>query len=168
MHKRYFITKYNPMLWSKEGIYLGDEWTSIEDLIKTGGSLVNDQEYLSVEQRYIDCVLYLMNKSNIDFLYIADLAMSDISDDVRIRNLYDHNTMNFYNKIAEGMRVDSGNIKYVMRLMLRGNIDCRLYSREKHFIVIVSDEMYMHVICAQLFDTDIKKIESLGLFVLNE
>lgn len=168
MHKRYFISKYNPFLWSKEGIYLGDEWTSIEDLIKTGGSLVNDQEYLSVEQRYIDCVLYLMNKSNIDFLYIADLAMSDISDDVRIRNLYDHNTMNFYNKIAEGMRVDSGNIKYVMRFMLRCNIDCRLYSRKKHFIVIVSDEMYMHVICAQLFDTDIKKVESLGLFVLNE
>ena len=58
------------MLWSKEGIYLGDEWTSIGDLRKTGKSLINDQEYLGVEQRYIDCVLYLMNKSNIDFLLI--------------------------------------------------------------------------------------------------
>lgn len=168
LHKRYFITKYNPSLWSEAGIYMGDEWTGIEDLKKTGKSAISEREYLDVEQKYIDCVLYLMNKNNIDFLYVADLTAADISDDVRIHSLYDKDTVKFKDKIAEGMKVDSGSVKYAVRLMLRCNIDCRLYSRKKHFIVIISDEMYMHVICPQLFDEDIKKIESSGLFVAGE
>ena len=69
----YRIVKYNP-IYRENGIYQKDEWTEYSDIGQTfDGELFTEQEYLKVEQNYIDCLIDLLNLNKTQILYVRDL-----------------------------------------------------------------------------------------------
>lgn len=69
--KEYKITKFDPQN-RLEGIYAVHEWTSISDVGKVFDSgVLTYQQYVQVEQNYIDCCIELLQKSNIPELFVC-------------------------------------------------------------------------------------------------
>lgn len=70
---RYRISKYNP-LYRCAGRYLKDEWTDFSDIGKIfEGNVLTEQEYLSVEQNYISCLVDILRLADVDVLSITAL-----------------------------------------------------------------------------------------------
>lgn len=70
----YRITKYDPKSRNKNGAYIKEEWTSISDIgTSFGDSLLTKQDYLIVENNYINCFLELLKMANIFALQVYDL-----------------------------------------------------------------------------------------------
>ncbi len=73
----YRITKYDPE-YRVNGVYERCEWTSVSDVggIFADGILTAD-ECNSVISNYVNCVLEILEKSNVHHLTIADLEIND-------------------------------------------------------------------------------------------
>lgn len=165
MYVKYFITKYDPSLFDDYGIYEGKEWKNINDIGKRiNGQSLNKQEYLKTEKKYISAVEYLMQVNGIESLCVADFHILDNDNEKRYPEFYGNDLLEVKELMSEGMVVKGRQIEYVLSLLLRSDIECRLYSPDEHFIIIISDEFYMTVICRNLQKAVIEKIADKGLF----
>lgn len=73
--KGHRITKYDPRLRDPSGSFTGDDWSSVSQVGQSfGGVTLTDEEYIRVEQAYIDVALAFLNKNSITVLKIDGLA----------------------------------------------------------------------------------------------
>lgn len=150
----YRITKYNPNLRDNKGIYTDtEEWTSFSDIGKTiHGKLFTLESYLEVENKYIDTVIYFMEKMDIETLTIKDLEIYTES------------------KLPEGIKdnvlVDKNLIRNIITLILREDIWAKLECN-KELQIHFGYDYYMYIISSEKNLEVIKKIRELGLYVEN-
>mgnify|MGYP003386642869 CR=1 FL=1 len=75
----YRITKYDPKLRNRQGSFDGDEWTTVGDIGKqfeTG--LLTVADYLSVENRYVESVLFIWQCAGTPSLCITELESKNL------------------------------------------------------------------------------------------
>ena len=73
----YRISKYNPKN-RIDGVYTVDEWTDYSDIgMIFDGKVFTEQEYLEMENRYINCILDIYKICAIDAVEITDLEIYD-------------------------------------------------------------------------------------------
>lgn len=146
-------------------------WTSVSDIGKViNGKLLTVNEYLTVEDLYIQAIKIFMMYSNISALTIEQLEKPLNLEVIKERNtqkgltssnsdaLYD-----FYQSVTEGMAVGIHEIEYIIRLALRENLWAQLQS-EAMFIRFDYD-YYMDIGGIGLCEEAITKISELGLAI---
>jgi len=127
----YRVTKYNPYYRNKDGIFLKDDWTSVNDVGKLYGEEVEYSEYLLYENAYIFAVRTVMTANRFNTLQIVGIEKctprdySDIPKDV---------SSNYIDLIMEGTTVDCANIDFLIRLILR----------EMMWGKLICENMYVH------------------------
>lgn len=169
--KRYRITKYNPQKRDEDGCFNGEEWTSIDDIGKTyEGNYFKKEEYLRIENAYIESIQIVMKEFNIDQLCIMDLEkkyeLVEIMQQLNEKNiLITEAEKAIYNSLSEGVAFEKNTVKEVIKLVLREFVWCQLYSPIKHFIIKFGYDYYMYITCNKLSTSSIKEIGELGLYV---
>lgn len=78
--KQVRISKYNPIYRNGEGKYDIEDWTSISDVGKVyDGNVFKMKDYELVEERYISCILDILNECNIQELYLTEYECYDVT-----------------------------------------------------------------------------------------
>lgn len=68
------IVKYSPKNYDDNGVYIKDEWSSRSDIGAVyDGKPFTLEEYLDVEQRYVNVVLSIMRATNCKYMTIQYL-----------------------------------------------------------------------------------------------
>ncbi|MDR1688736.1 MAG: hypothetical protein LBS21_09030, partial [Clostridiales bacterium] len=155
------ITKYNPENRNTKGVYLGDDWTSFNDVVKSSNnSILSFSQYLAVENLYVNTVKEFMKSVNLEQLLIDDLEKKFIppNDKYLITSIIDVNS--FYIQLKNGMSLKCVALEVTIRLILREFIWAKLKSTmnlEVHF----GYDYYMYIGCSKLPEN----IRSCGLFI---
>ena len=159
----YQITKYNPQYRNPLGTYLKDEWTSICHV----GKIYENREftideYLKVEDGYIQAILLFMAFLNLESLpvtYLEKHRTWDSSDTPYSKSMFE-----LYKKIKVGKQINTKEMGDAARLILRELLWCKI--ENKSMLVQFCDDYYMFIGSSKEISKSLKKkIESLGLFV---
>ena len=148
----YRITKYNPKNRDTQGRYLVDEWTAYSDIGQEfGGSVLTREEYLRVENTYVDAAIKLLDECGVSSLVIDSLE----------------NHLNYqsnYVALSDGQRLRDESLREGIRSLLRGDFWCRLQDGTRAFIHVGYDYyMYIGVPCPA--QNSVRAVQSAGLFV---
>lgn len=163
MNNFWRITKYNPDFRDSQGSYFKDDWTSISDLGKSfSGNVFTIQEYLKIEQKYVDTVLLFVKYLKIPGLKVKNLMKW--TEEFIYSEYYSKEMINLYNSVKENDLLDSDKLMNLCKLVLRENLGCQLLYEDKIFIHFGYD-YYMYVGCTESCDEVIQKVSQLGLFV---
>ena len=118
---------------------------------EVGGSIVSMEEYLRVENTYIDAAVALF----------AECGVHSVRIDA-LENTGSHQAKSFV--VREGQHLSGESLREALRSLLRGEFWCRLQEGERAYIHIGYDfYMYVGVPCAGL--TSIEEARKTGLFV---
>jgi hypothetical protein len=141
MHLR--ITKYSPEYRDEQGGYLRNEWTSATDIGRTFvDGVLTLEEYLTVENAYVNAVKAIMNQLHLDKATIRGLEIYGDLDALSPVLRCDKTSLRL-DSIYDGMIVSGQALEDVVRLCLREIIWCRLEG-EKEFYVHFGYEYYMY------------------------
>jgi hypothetical protein len=148
----YRITKYDPKKRDAQSYYLPDEWFMYSQVGReVGGSLLTMEEYLRVENSYINTAVTMLAECGVDSVAICGLE-----------NNRGHQARSFV--LREGERLIGESLREALRSILREEFWCRLEENERSYIHIGWDYyMYLGVPCRAL--AGIEAARSLGLFV---
>lgn len=146
-------------------------WTSVSDIGKViNGKVLTVNEYLTVEDMYIQAIKIFMMYSNVSALIIEQLEKPFNLEVIKEKNtqkgLSGSNSdplYNFYQSVAEGMVVGIHEIEYISRLALRENLWAQLQS-ESMFLRFDYD-YYMDIGSIGMCEEAITKIRELGLTI---
>lgn len=161
------ITKYNPKFRDKDGKYTKDEWTSISDIGTYFDRLeLKYEDYLIVEDAYVDTVLLIMEFLKCDKVRITHLYKYETKDDFY---KYDSNSLyTTYDSIFINMIIaDRKVISDLIRLRLREHIaelDIKLEDSINDEITFGFD-YYMYLTTDKNIESLLPKILRLGLFI---
>ncbi|SFX09969.1 hypothetical protein SAMN04487866_101523 [Thermoactinomyces sp. DSM 45891] len=157
----YRVTKYNPE-YRVNGAYTRDEWTSVADV----GKAVNWNEYLSVENNYVNAVIAFMEKVRVSVLEVSNLEKYDTLQLYADQDIYLSKDMDeLYRKIKNGVYLKKNDIEHLVRIVLREYLWCKLVHTPDVFVHFGYD-YYMYFGCSfQLDDEFIQQLHLLGLFV---
>ena len=148
----YRVTKYNPKNRDTQGRYLIDEWTDYSDIDKEfGGSVLTKEEYLRVENTYVNAAIELLGECGVSSLVIDTLENH-------------HNYQANYVDLSEGQRLSGELLREVIRSLLRGDFWCRLQDGTSAFIHVGYD-YYMYIGVPSPAQASIRAVQSAGLFV---
>jgi hypothetical protein len=150
MRFQYRVTKYNPERRNSSGAYLEDEWTSRSDIGKLfAGVMLTEEQYLDMEQAYIDAALAFLGNTGTGALRVIGLE----------------NYRNCYSAPAVDELVSLDSVPDLLRAMLREEYWCKLESISAFIHVGYDYCMYIGV------DSDCASArnfaERRGLFVEN-
>ena len=167
MH-HYQITKYDKILRGDTGVFLGpDEWTDASEIGSlVGGKILDLQEYLRVENLYIDAVLRLFDASNLSYLRLccAGLDKKDLNKLLTSkRHLHDSAFFDF--DFAEDRKILRQEIPTVIKLILRNIAWARLEWSGK-FYAHFGWDYYMYVGSHEAAENIIDEIEASGLYAV--
>ena len=158
--REYRVTKYDPKNRNHLGYYILDEWTSIHDIGRTfDGKVLTEEDYLNVENKYIDAVTYFMECCSVKELTISWLEQRDADYD----RLLTTSMKKMHKNAKNGIVVDNVGISDIIKLNLREDMWCQLVS-DKMFVHFGYD-YYMYIGADGDCVGAIKKIEEAGLFV---
>ena len=156
------ITKYDPKKRNSQGWFIEDTWTSYSDI----GSLYQREkltydEYIRVENLYINAIVQFMKYLNIPHLQVKDLENHDyINEDLSA----DKTEVTFVNALKENDLLSLEQIKMASKLILREYFWCKLISKHKMFVHFGYD-YYMYIGSALECKDAIQKIRESGLYV---
>ena len=159
----YQITKYNPQYRNPLGTYLKDEWTSISDV----GKIYENREftldeYLKVEDGYIQAILLFMIFLNLESLtvtYLEKRTTWNVSS-----TPYSKSMFGLYKKIMEGKQINTKEMGDAARLLLREFLWCKI--ENENMFVHFGDDYYMFIGSSKKISKSLReKIEGFGLFV---
>ncbi|PHU99509.1 hypothetical protein CSQ88_22145 [Iodobacter sp. BJB302] len=127
MHQ-YRVTKYNPKLRNPDGTYPAEEWTSRADIGRSfGGVCLTREEYLRVEQAYLDTAAAFLSEAGISELTVTGLE----------------NHRKYPNAPQEGSHIKAEAVPAVLRSLLREDFWCKL---ESHAAFIhIGYDYYMYI-----------------------
>lgn len=146
------IVKYSPQGYDKQGIYTFDEWTDISDIGKEfSGRLLQEDEYLKVENSYIQCAKEIMLKSGCSYLTIGYIEKSS-------RNKR-------FSKYKYKGRIYPHEFGTLLKYMLRNDIYCHLVNLRKGAGIYIGYDYYMRVKTPLDDDTLNKIVRSYDLYL---
>jgi len=158
------ITKYNPDYRNKQGYYLENEWTCYSEVgTKCDGKLLTIDEYLDIENKYINSIILFMKCNNIESLKITgnlEKRWNPAKDPNSTEKM-----ISLFNNIKNGDTLNIEQVKDFGRLALRNYIWCKLES-DMMFVHFYFD-YYMYIGSKNECRNTIDKIEKSGLFVEN-
>lgn len=132
----YRITKYNPKNRTVDWIYCWNEWTNYSDINKK----VSLEEYLKIENKYLNFIIKLMNILEINNLklvwYENWLDYEEIDNSIVSRE--------FYNKITNNINLKNEDTDSVVRCILREYFWWKLIYGDGFFIHFWRD-YYMYI-----------------------
>ncbi len=116
----YSISKYRPDLYDEKGCYRRNEWTSFGDIGRTfDDGILSEDEYLSIEQRYIDVAVILARLSGCSYLIINHLeGKNDIRDKFSELSCNKH-LLEAAKNIRQGLRLPISSCPDYLRLCIR-------------------------------------------------
>ncbi len=141
----YRVSKYDPT-YRANGIYQKDEWTAISDIGRVyADKMFTEDDYLAVEQSYIDFVLCVCNLQKINI--------------VTVKNLENHNNLAWKNGQKLNLQESVAFIKSCLREQCWG----RLVS--KKFVFETGYDYYMLIQSNLSLDTMEQLAHQCHLFV---
>jgi hypothetical protein len=156
------ITKYDPKKRNSQGWFIEDTWTSRSEVgsLYQGEKLTYD-EYIRVENLYIDAIVQFMKGLNVSCLQVKSLENHDrINEDPSV----DKAEVMFVNTLKENDLLSLEQVKVVSKLILREYFWCKLISKYKMFVDFGYD--YYMYIGSRLECKDIlQRIRESGLYV---
>lgn len=156
------ITKYDPKKRNTQGWFLEDTWISYGDIGSLyQGEVLTYDEYVRVENLYVDAILQFMKCLNISYLQIKDL---ENSDRINFDSFADKAEVMFVNTIKENDFLSSEQVAIAAKLILREYFWCKLISKHNMFVHFGYD--YYMFIGSRLECKDaVQKIRQSGLYV---
>lgn len=154
------VTKYNPLFRDANGNYLVEEWSSFGDVGNDfNGINFTIEEYLQIEQKYIDSIIVILNASDCSGVVIRNIEKH--SSEGLLNNL-----LVMYETLNEEKLIDLINLPDLIKLILRENIWCELYCYANYNIVIrFGYDFYMYVNGIDKDSPIWKEVNKTGLFV---
>lgn len=145
------IVKYNPIYYNKNGIYTKDEWTSRCDVGKCyNGKTFEIEDYLKVEQQYIDAVLSIMDAAKCAYMTVHYLEADKkyIVDRIKSSKFYDIDfpLLKSLPLITEGRKIHYNKIDGVIRLALREYLYVVLCNRKHKLQIEFGYDYYMKIL----------------------
>ena len=128
------IVKYKPEGYTKDGVYTLDEWTDYSCIGNTfSGHLLSREEYLQVENNYVQCVKDILRIADCYYVTIGWLWRKNIKLNNRV--------------LHSGSRLRIQDIDNIIKGNLRGSIEWILVNLSKKVQIDFGWDYYMHVIC---------------------
>lgn len=160
------VTKYNPRLRDEHGHYtLVEDWTSPYEIGNSfDGKELTLEDYLRIEEAYIDSAISFMEESGIQSVRVLGLEGS-ITEEDRASFLYESEFEGVV--LKEDSLVDLGALRLIMKMVLRDFIWCQLYDGDRFFIHFGTD-YYMYVGSHVNCPAAIEWSATHGLFVESE
>ncbi|ATP39790.1 hypothetical protein CSE16_06825 [Solibacillus sp. R5-41] len=157
------VTKYNPDFRDENGYYtLREEWTCPSEIGKTiNGNVFTLDEYLQVEEAYINSVIKFIEESSIDSLRILQFKCH-ISEEGKISPLYEKEFEKLI--LKKDSIVNKKEIRLICKMVLRNFLWCELYSKDNFFVHFGWD-YYMYIGSNVNCLSTIKFATNNGLFV---
>ncbi|MFD2115631.1 hypothetical protein ACFSTH_11655 [Paenibacillus yanchengensis] len=157
----YKITKYNP---TNSGNY--DEWTSISDVGQEfSGVVFTIEEYLRVEEYYVNAITRIMKCIGISGLFVSDLHKDYETPKITLHhNIYTQQMKQLYGEISENQFVSNQDLQDLCKMILRELIGLRLVFEDKMFVHFGYD-YYMYIGVNNVCMDAIDSIQASGLFV---
>ena len=142
----YSISKYQPELYDDTGCYRRNEWSSVGDIGKTFyNGVLSIDEYMKVEQRYIEAAMTLARLSGCTYLTISNLeGQEDIMDFVNVKP-YNIELSVIAQKIKQGLRVRISDCADYLRLCIREYCWAIFANHSHNFSIDFGYDLYMHV-----------------------
>ena len=138
----YRVTKYDPALRNARGAFLRDDWTAMSDIGKiVGGHRIRPEDYLGVEDAYVDSAMGMLTSAGVKALKMSDLTIMPIG---KWHGAIDDCVAQFCSGLREGLVVSGGDLELVVRGCLRNFVWCRLWG-ELGSYVHFGDDYYMYV-----------------------
>lgn len=160
--KHYRVTKYNPINRDQNGRYIKDEWISVGEIGRIyDGVVLTNNEYLRVEQLYVNAIIEIMNCNDISRLKIGYLERYGKANQILKPN---KNMKRLYRRVRNDCYIDIYDIPDYAKMNLRAILWCRLENTEKMYVHFGYD-YYMYIGSGIECENSIEKIRSSGLFV---
>ena len=155
------ITKYNPKNRDLNGAYLKKEWISHSEIGNAfEGKKFTVEDYLQVEQAYIEAIISFMECLNINSLRIVALQKNIRPKE---NGFYSLSMISAYNSFKKGQLIPKELVVAIARLALRENLWCKLEVVDMY--VHFGYDYYMYIGSNKPCDATVDKIEQSGLFV---
>lgn len=146
------VTKYDPKNRDANGHYtLVDEWIGMSDIGKSyQGQIFTMEQYLATEEKYIQAVELLIQKTGVNHLELLDLEN------------HSHETAL---NLSEGKTIPRTLIKELVKMILRGEVWGRLVAKNQ-FEIHFGYDYYMYFVGKSLMDDIIEELRKIdGLYV---
>ncbi len=156
------ITKYDPEKRNSQGWFLEDTWISYGEIGESyQGKILTYDEYIRVENLYINAIVEFMKCLDISHLQIQGLENhGSVNEDPSI----DQEERVFVNTLQENDLLSLEQIKTASKLILRNYFWCQLISKHKMFVHFGYD-YYMYIGSRSECKDTLQKIKNSGLFV---
>lgn len=139
------VTKYDPKNRDEKGRYLLEEWTDFSDIGKEyRGRRFDVQDYLQVEQAYVDCVEIFLERAGIEVMVINNFWIS--RDALPLSESFAGEEMLRKDDVEEGVTLGRLEILACVRHVLRNDFWCKLVNDKGVFIHFGYD-FYMYFGC---------------------
>jgi len=147
------IVKYSPENYDENGVYTKDEWISRSDIDTVyEGKPFTLEEYLNIEQRYVNVILSIMNATNCKYITIQYLEADKTYIAKRIKASYfqkiDSLLLKSISLLEKNKRIPIEKISDVLRLALREYIYVELSNKEHGVFVKFGYDYYLNVACS--------------------
>ena len=156
------ITKYDPRKRNSQGWFLENTWISYGDIGQSyQGKVFTYDEYIRVENLYVNAIMQFMSCLNISYLQVKILEKNNrINTDTSV----DKVEVAFVNAMREGDLLSLEQVVMVSKLILRGYFWCELISKYKMFVDFGYD-YYMYIGSKLECKEALQKIRESGLYV---
>lgn len=147
------IVKYSPKNYDENGVYTIDEWTSRCDVGKSyQGKIFTLDDYLKVEQQYIDVILSIMSVVGCKYLTIKYLeankkAVAEEIESSKYKNT-DSRLLKSLPLLEEKRRIHYKKISDIVRLCLREYLYVELSNQEHKLSIEFGYDYYLNVSCS--------------------
>lgn len=160
------ITKYNPKYRNEEDEYQKDEWTSCHDIGKLyDGKEFTVDDYMVVENAYINAVVSIMNGLNIKAITAKYLEKHNDNLELHETPLaYTKEMIELFERLQEGDILEIRDVEHLCRLALREQLWCKLENDNNMFIHFGYD-YYMYIGCLSKPEGIISLTQKIGLYI---
>lgn len=163
------IVKYSPSGYNKNGIYISNDWCSISDIGKNfNGNILSVDDYLNVEDKYINTILSIMQKLDCTYLTI-EYVESDKNDIIngmrRYKEKYNVDILDSFPYPRRGMRFSKKKLTKLFRLCLRELCYIVFVCKSKKIKLYFSYEYYLNVKCPLAKDILYQIVNKNGLYL---
>ncbi len=169
--KKYRISKYNPMNRDDLGNYKINDWTSYSDIGKEFNHKVfSVDEYISVEDKYIQILKMILQEENIEKLILKDLEKNfNVSEIAKFLNDYNLSLSikekELFKFVTNGVEIFLADVNAITRLLLRECLWCRLKSPEDDLDIEIGYDYYMYISCMEMSKVALEYINTSYMFI---
>lgn len=164
------IVKYSPQKYDSNGVYTADEWTSRSDVGKHyDGKLFTLEEYLRVEQQYIDVILSVMKITNCKYMTIHYIEADKeyiVSQIISSKfHKIDVPLLKSVPLLEEKRRIYIKKISDILRFCLREYAYIVLCNKEHKLQIEFGYDYYLKISCSLNNETLKKVVNKEGLYL---